>query len=629
MHAFDSGGGRGTAGRTGENDMPLTASSMQSLAAGLFIAGAILACLTLGKAIAIPIALATLLAFVLSPIVSWIGRHGVQRGIAAGVVVLTLVAGLATTSVVFSRQLLSLTADLGAYQENIVTKVRAVTGGAGDGVVSKAARSISRIEEGVRRELKGPDGAAPAQRGGSREDQTDRGETGGLWITEHLDSILTPIGQIGLTLLFTLFVLADWNDIRDKLVRFAGTDNITSTTAALSESSERLASLFLAQTMLNAGFGVVVSIALWLIGVPYALLWGATAFVMRFVPFIGSVIATIPPTLVALAVDPGWALGIATLSIFLIGEPLLGHVIEPLVLGKSAGLSPLAMVVAAAFWTLLWGPVGLVLAAPLTLVLVVIGQFVPRLEFISVMLSNAPALTPEHELYHRLLTADTVAAVSQAEEQRDDARPVELADSVILPALELAARDHRLGMLDAEQIGIIDAGVAAILEARVGGAGSPAGIHAAGATGQAVEHPDVIVIPARGEIDAIASGVIAAYINHACGARAIAVRHSSGLMGLASLEGRNIEEIRTVIVATAGGIDTRHLKYLVARAEKAFPQARALVYRPPALRGLAGPEAPALSLAGITAQVSVNENIARGTVHADRRPQARTAENAA
>src|SRR5262249_13362677 len=159
-------------------------------------------------------------------------------------------------------------------------------------------------------------------------------------------------------------------DFRDRIVRLLGTDNVTATTAALSDVGEGLSQLFLTQTALNAAFGVAIGVALALIGLPNAILWGVVAFLMRFVPFVGSLLAALPPIVLAAAVDPGWGMVLAPLALFLAGETLMGHIIEPLVLGPRAGLSPLAMVASAAFWTLVWGPIGLILAAPLTLCLV-------------------------------------------------------------------------------------------------------------------------------------------------------------------------------------------------------------------------------------------------------------------
>ena len=175
-----------------------------------------------------------------------------------------------------------------------------------------------------------------------------------------------------------------------------------------------LSRLFLMQLALNAAFGLVIGLGLWLIGVPSAPLWGLLAMILRFVPYVGALIAAIFPLLLAAAVDPGWTMVLWTALLFIVVEPLVGHVVEPMLFGHSAGLSPVAVVVAATFWTWLWGPIGLILATPLTICLVVLGRHVDRLKFLEVMLGDQPALTPPELIYQRMLAGDPVEASEQA-----------------------------------------------------------------------------------------------------------------------------------------------------------------------------------------------------------------------
>ena len=227
--------------------------------------------------------------------------------------------------------------------------------------------------------------------------------------------------------------------------------NLSGATAALDDAAGRLSELFLAQALMNIGFGAVVGASLWMIGVPNSLLWGGLAILMRFVPYVGSFIAAIPPILLAVAVDPGWGMAIAVLVIFLIGEPLMGHVIEPLLLGPKAGLSPFAMLASAAFWALVWGPIGLILAAPLTLTMIVVGRHVNGLKFMTVLLGDEPALSPEQQFYHRLLASDALGAAQQLEKASVDKSLIEIGDGIVLPALHLAAADFDRHQFDREQ----------------------------------------------------------------------------------------------------------------------------------------------------------------------------------
>ena len=202
--------------------------------------------------------------------------------------------------------------------------------------------------------------------------------------------LLSPLATTALVILFLLFILLQREDIRDRFLRLAGTGDLQRSTAALDDAATRLGQFYLMQLLLNTGFGIVIAIALSVIGVPNAVLWGILAGLMRFVPFVGSLIAAFFPIAVAAAADPGWAMPLMTAALFFIAEPVAGQVIEPLVYGQRTGLSPVAVVVSTLFWTLLWGPIGLLLATPLTVCLVVLGKYIEGLKFIDVLLGDEP-----------------------------------------------------------------------------------------------------------------------------------------------------------------------------------------------------------------------------------------------
>jgi len=211
-----------------------------------------------------------------------------------------------------------------------------------------------------------------------------------------------------------IFFLLQRQDLRDRLIRLAGSHDLQRTTEAINDAAYRLSRYFLAQTLLNALFGLIVGIALTFIGVPNPVLFGILAMLLRFVPYIGAVIAAMLPIALAVAVDPGWSMALMTTALFLVVEPLIGQVIEPVVYGHSTGLTPVAIIMAATFWTWLWGPIGLLLSTPLTVCLGVLGRHIPGLRFLDVMIGEEPPLSPAQSFYQRALAGDIDEAVDQA-----------------------------------------------------------------------------------------------------------------------------------------------------------------------------------------------------------------------
>jgi hypothetical protein len=264
--------------------------------------------------------------------------------------------------------------------------------------------------------------------------------------------LLGPLTTTGILIIFVIFILLQREDLRNRLIKLAGSHDLQKTTAALDDAARRLSRLFLTQLALNSAFGIVIGTGLWIIGVPSPVLWGILAAILRFVPYIGAFIAAVFPLALALAVDPGWLMLLWTAALFLIVEPLVGHVIEPLVYGHSTGLSPVAVVVSATFWTALWGPIGLVLATPLTVCLVVLGRHVERLEFLDVLFGDRPALSPPEIFYQRLLADDPAEAVEKAEEFLKERLLSDYYDEVALRGLKLAQNDIARGVLDIPQV---------------------------------------------------------------------------------------------------------------------------------------------------------------------------------
>jgi predicted PurR-regulated permease PerM len=544
--------------------MPLLANSLRTISAALIVAAILVAALVLGRGILVPLSLAVISCFILVPIVRWLEKHSVPEWLSVTSVVIIVTGILLGASIALSSQLLSLAAELPAYRTNVLAKVHTVVGGSvPTGVVSRAIDAVETYQQMLNQELKLGDAtpAAPASSpDGKPKEKVVVTEDSGSGAWRGIEILAEPIAQTALTFLFTLFLLMQYKDLRDRVVRVCGTDNMSETTAAMSDAGDRLSALFTGQAILNASFGIFVGCVLTIVGVPNAPLWGCVTFVMRFVPYIGSYVAAVPPLLLAAAVDPGWTMTISTLAVFAIGEPVMGQVIEPFFLGKRAGLSPFAMVLATSFWTLMWGPVGLLLATPLTLVIVVLGRYIPNLEFVSVLLGDEPPLSEQQDFYHRLLSGDAYAAVDQIDEAKEDSSFEGVLDQLVFPALSIAVTDRRRGRLDAETVKELEETIDEVVSEV-----SPSGTS-----------PDVrvLLIPVRGTFDAIATRFALGAINAKHPDAASAVLSGTGLTALSSVERDDAPALEKIVFVTVVGIAEKAFGFLTKRAADKFPQAQ-------------------------------------------------------
>ena len=442
--------------------------ALLSAVATAVLAVIIVMILYFGREIIIPIALAILLSFVLAPLVGLLQRIHVPRGLAVVSVVIIAFAVLFAMGSLLAAQLTQLAGDLPRYQSTITEKIQSFRDTtAGRGTLERASGMLKDLSK----ELDRPKSAAPALGSGAIVNpkatvpltpvpvEVRQPDPGALESLQSLISpLLHPLATTGIIIIFVIFILLQREDLRNRLIRLAGSHDLQRTTAALDDAARRLSRLFLIQLLLNGTFGVVIGTGLWLIGVPSAILWGILAAVLRFVPYIGAAIAAAFPLALAVAVDPTWSMLLWTLALFLVVEPIVGHVIEPMVYGHSTGLSPVAVVASATFWTALWGPIGLVLATPLTVCLVVLGRHVERLEFLDVMFGDRPALSPPQIFYQRMLAGDPSEASEKAEEFLKERSLSSYYDEVALKGLQLAQADAERGALNHErQITIRDA----------------------------------------------------------------------------------------------------------------------------------------------------------------------------
>ena len=368
-----------------------------------------------------------------------------------------------------SQQASQLAGDLPRYQHVLAEKIATLRkSAASSSTLEKAAGALKGIEDELNQSSAPP--APSAAPGPSLEDknptkpipvQITKPEPRAFEILQSvLGKVLPPLATAGIVILFVIFILLQREDLRDRLVRLMGASDMQRATATMNDAATRLSGYFLRQVLINSAYGVFIALGLWAIGIPSPMVWGILAMLMRFVPYVGPFIAAAPPVLLGAVVDPGWTMMLLTGGLFLGSELIMGQVVEPLVYGHGTGLSPIAVILSTVFWTWLWGPLGLLLAMPLTVCLVVLGRHVEGLNFLEVLLGDKPALTPAQSFYQRALTGDSAEATYQAELCLKEGRPlVDYLDEVALGGLKLAERDAERGSLDAENLEAIDATV--------------------------------------------------------------------------------------------------------------------------------------------------------------------------
>lgn len=405
-----------------------------------------------GRTVLIPIILAVLLSFLLTPIVAALRRARLPRPAAVLLAVALSLGAAATTTSIIVSQASTLSKDVPLYAERIAEKggnLRADLqqrfgfllresdgGGSGHRNASRARREGARSLPTA-----STTGAVPVEIREAPPTALDE-------VRAYVVPALAPIETALVVLIVTIFILFQKEDLRDRLIRLMGTGDLHRTTLALDEGAKRLSRYFLSQFMVNCGFGAIIWAGLFVLGVPSPGLWGILAGLLRFVPYVGPVIAALGPLALAAAVAPGWHMVIWIALLFVLVEPLVGYVIEPLLYGHSTGLSPVSVVVAALFWTWIWGPIGLVLAMPMTLVLVVLGRHIPAFEVFDIMLGDRPALSSAETFYQRALAGHPDEAIEQAEQLLESVTLAEYYDEVVLSGLRLAAEDVDRGAIE-------------------------------------------------------------------------------------------------------------------------------------------------------------------------------------
>jgi predicted PurR-regulated permease PerM len=435
------------------------------------VAALIIAGLYFGREIFVPVALAVLLSFVLAPFVSRLQSLRLPRVAAVLAVVILGFAIIFSLGGLMVSQASRLAEALPGYEQTLRNKIESLRGltGGGTGTLERASKVLKELKTELQNSEAGsPPSATILQPSADNKPipvevrQPDPGALNTL--VAIIAPLVSPLTTTGIVVIFVIFILLQRQDLRNRFVRLAGSADIQRTTAALDDAGGRLSKLFLTQIAFNAAFGAAIGIGLQLIGVPSAPLWGLIAMILRFVPYIGALISAIFPLILSAAVGSGWEMLLLTAALFVVLELFAGQVLEPLIFGHSSGLSPIAIIVSASFWTWLWGPVGLVLATPLTVCLVVVGRHVDRLQFLDIMLGDQPALSPSQLLYQRLLAGDPIEAAEQAREFLKTASMEDYYDSILTDGLGLAAADSRLGHLNGERLDRITVTVSELVD---------------------------------------------------------------------------------------------------------------------------------------------------------------------
>lgn len=422
--------------------------------------------LYLAREVLIPITLAILLSFVLAPLVELLRRIRLPRVVSVLLAVflgLSVIAGLGG---VIGMQVAGLASDVPRYASTMEAKVsslRAMTLGRINTLMDRFGRQMQHAAQAP------SPAAVPAEPGAAEQQKpipvsVQQPSAEPLTIAKAvLQPILAPVESALIIFIVAVFILMQKEDLRDRLIRLFGSGDLHRTTVAMDDTAHRLSRYFVAQVAINSIFGIVVGCGLLLIGVPSPMLWGILAAILRFVPYVGPLIAAALPVALAAAVSPHWSPVVWTLALFAVAEGVTGQAVEPLVYGHSTGLSPLAVVVAAIFWSWIWGPIGLVLSTPLTLCLVVLGRYFEKLQFLDVLFGDRPALSPAENFYQRMLADDPDEALEQAELLLQERSLTSYYDEVVLRGLQLAANDAQRGVLDTAKLEQIKANVRSLV----------------------------------------------------------------------------------------------------------------------------------------------------------------------
>ncbi|MER9408973.1 AI-2E family transporter [Mesorhizobium sp. M0478] len=570
------------------------------------------AALYFGREVFLPIAIALLLTFALVPMVSALKRVGLPRLPAVLLSVIGAFAALGLFSFIVATQVSELAQNISVYQTNILTKVRSLKEtGVGGGIIARLSGVIERVGQEIDKQDVAPPAADKPRREPVPVEIVARERP--LEVLQNIiGPLISPLASAGLIIIVVIFMLLEREDLRDRFIRLVGYGDLHRTTQALQDAGKRVGRYLIMQLVVNIVYAIPIAIGLWVLGIPNALLWGLLALALRFVPYIGPVIGMLLPLFLALAVAPGWSLVLWTAALFVVMELVTGNVIEPWLYGSRTGLSPLAIIVAAIFWTWLWGPLGLVLSTPLTVCLVVLGRHVPQFEFLDVLFGNEPVLEAHARLYQRLLAGDPDEATDHAEEILEEKYLIDFYDTVAIPALLLGEQDRMRGVMGDQQRRQVAASAQILVanladdaqeeaseeDAPTTTAEGSASKETDGIEEEEIELPDgkdmsVLCAGGRGELDDAAAAMLAQVLEVQGATVAKASFVDMEPAGIRRLE---LEAIDTVVVGFLNRDSLKHARFLVRRLKRAKAGLRiGIVFWSDAEQGDVGQERQALA----------------------------------
>ncbi|OWK46431.1 AI-2E family transporter [Fimbriiglobus ruber] len=529
------------------------------------------------QAIVIPLALAVFLSFVLSPIVSALQRRGIPRIPSVVFAVLVAVAVCVSVVGVVGSQLASMTRTLPKHEENINRKLATARKWA------LGMEGSNRIGAMIDRLGKTLSPTPPVTESQSQNEEASAAPAPSTVVLEaqrpswasKLDGYVSPVagflGEAAFSFILVIFILINKEDLRNRMIRLMGDGKVTTTTRAMDDASRRVSRYLLVQFLLNSSFGIIIALVLFAIGVNYALLWGFVAAIMRYVPYIGSWIAVIPPTIFTLAVSDGFWEPIVVVVLFLGLEAICGNVFEPWLYGSSLGVSGVAQLVSAAFWSFLWGPIGLILSGPITACLLILGKYTPSLHFIEIILGDEPALSPSVALFQRLAARDQDEAARIVLAESKKMSPVDVCDQVIIPALAMTKAASQEGDFSREELDELLKTSREVVEEVLHELPLPASANVAS------ENPvRVLLCPAQDDIDQVSLEAFARLLDPT----KWEVRVTE-VVALASEVLKLVAEVKPAIVFVGslppGGM--AHTRYLCKRLKTHFPDLKIVVGR--------------------------------------------------
>lgn len=457
----------------------------------------IIAILWAAKAILLPLALGIILAFALTPLVRWFDRMRLPRAVGVALTMLLALSAVGGMGYVVFSQFAELSTEITKYTSSMRNKVADLRMG-DDAAFSRLTKTVHRVTEQLDENADELRRAQPVRVIPARLSPAQR-------LHSYVDAIFEPITSAVIVLVLVAFMLGQREDLRDRLIRLIGAESVTLTTRLMDEAAQRVSRFLVAQTLINIAFGAIVTLGLYWIGVPYAALWGGLTAVLRFVPYVGSIISALTPATLAFATFPGWSETLQTLALFITLDLIAAYFVEPVVLGQRTGVSSFALLMSALFWIWVWGPIGLVLSTPLTVCIAVLGRHVRSLRFLSIIFADEPALMPHVRFYQRLLARDEDEASILVERKSEELGPIGVIDQLLMPTLLLLMQHRSQEEITTEDAEFVLDNVAETVQLI-----TPA------AAVRAESMPRIVGLAARTQVDQLALEMLAAALRPEC-----------------------------------------------------------------------------------------------------------------